>query len=437
MTAKRNILIALMLLLLVAASACALAACNNTTAEIFGAQIATDDNGDPMYGGGSYVMPDGMAFSAAASTAAETDTSVTLTANYEPAGTSNKQTNWSVSFKNPSSSWANGKTVTDYVTVQSTGTNTAKVTCLDSFGEQIIVKATSAVDPSISATTTVDYEKKLEDVKFTLYKGSSVLESFNWSEYLAGSVSLDYFDLRDSTETHMYLSVYVDMYDGQYSFEIEPTFSVYTIDRAIELCAENRVGTASMYTKLDVPWKHTSDGFYEERYGLSSDSMESACKDIVNLSNKSSDYSMFAMALMIIYGRYFSSDQYLEILQPDESNLKDFALNMCFAQMDEVFAKYNDSFDEAEALVNDIIPIVNQWGNSFKSELGYYCNSNKIEATDIAGIRDYFENHPADDLTFNGITHNYLCFRSEISENEYDYERFIHYNFYLNPDSIV
>lgn len=146
---------------------------------------------------------------------------------------------------------------------------------------------------------------------------------------------------------------------------------------------------------------------------------------------------MFAMALMIIYGRYFNSDQYLEILQPDESNLKDFALNMCFAQMDEVFAKYNDSFDEAEALVNDIIPIVNQWGNSFKSELGYYCNSNKIEATDLAGIRDYFENHPADDLTFNGITHNYLCFRSEISKNEYDYELFIHYNFYLNPDSIV
>ena len=62
MTAKRNILIALMLLLLVAASACALAACNNTTAEISGVQIATDDNGDPMYGGGSYVMPEGMAF---------------------------------------------------------------------------------------------------------------------------------------------------------------------------------------------------------------------------------------------------------------------------------------------------------------------------------------------------------------------------------------
>lgn len=241
MTAKRNILIALMLLLLVAASACALAACNNTTAEISGVQIATDDNGDPMYGGGSYVMPEGMAFSAAASTAAETDTSVTLTANYEPAGTSNKQTNWSVSFKNPSSSWANGKTVTDYVTVESTGTNTAKVACVKAFGEQIIVTATSAADPSVSATTTVDFEKKLEDVKFTLYFNDSVVGSA-YHKDLAAGVSSPYFTMRYVENSHTVISTYpyydvvskIDATgdpDDEYRVMIEPVFTAYTIDK--------------------------------------------------------------------------------------------------------------------------------------------------------------------------------------------------------------
>ena len=81
MTAKKNILIALMLLLLVAASACALTACNGAPTDI-GAQIATDAAGNPMYGGETYVMPKGTAFSASASTAADTGTSGTLTALY-------------------------------------------------------------------------------------------------------------------------------------------------------------------------------------------------------------------------------------------------------------------------------------------------------------------------------------------------------------------
>lgn len=241
MTAKRNILIALMLLLLVAASACALVACNNTTAEISGVQIATDDNGDPMYGGGSYVMPEGMAFSAAASTAAETNTSVTLTANYEPSGTSNKQTNWSVSFKNPSSSWANGKTVTDYVTVESTGTNTAKVTCVKDFGEQIIVTATSAADPSVSATTTVDFEKKLVDVKFTLYLNDSVVGSAYQNDLVAGGSS-PYFSMSYNENSNSAITTYpyydvvakIDATgdpDDEYRVTIEPVFTAYTIDK--------------------------------------------------------------------------------------------------------------------------------------------------------------------------------------------------------------
>lgn len=225
MTAKKNILIALMLLLLVAASACALTACNNSPADI-GAQIATDDAGNPMYGGETYVMPAGMAFSASASTAADTDTSVTLTANYEPAGTTNQQTNWSVSFANPSSSWATGKTVTDYVTVTSTGINTAEVKCLQAFGEQIIVTATSADNSSVSDTTTVDYKERVEDYKLTLYYGDEVIEEVLYSELLSNQDASVYMQTRD-----YFVDVYVE-YTGQskqYKLNWEIVSSAYTV----------------------------------------------------------------------------------------------------------------------------------------------------------------------------------------------------------------
>lgn len=237
MTAKRNILIALMLLLIVAASACALAACNNTDSTEIGAQIATDNNGDPLYGGASYVMPEGMAFSAAASTAAEINTSVTLTASYSPSGTTNKQTNWSVYFKNPSSSWANGKAVTDYVTVQSTGTNTAKVTCLDSFGEQIIIKATSAADSSVYATTTVDFEKKVEDIRFDLYCDGSLTSSLLQSQFASENYSSSYFDINyiASADAYYDVSVKIDYSSAEkdYDLRLTPIFSDYTIDKTI------------------------------------------------------------------------------------------------------------------------------------------------------------------------------------------------------------
>lgn len=317
MTAKRNILIALMLLLIVAVSACALVACNNTTAEISGVQIATDDNGDPIYGGGSYVMPEGMAFSAAASTAAETDTSVTLTANYEPAGTSNKQTNWSVSFKNPSSSWANGKTVTDYVTVESTGTNTAKVACVNAFGEQIIVKATSAADPSVSATTTVDFEKKLEDVKFTLYLNDSVVGSAYHNDLASGGSSsyftMGYNENSDSAiTTYPYYDVVAKIDatgdpDDEYRVAIEPVFTAYTIDKTFPAVYRHVSTTTTLgeyFAEIEgtdnyaVPSDlFSAPGYWTSGYGAKNEVLESLLVAASNLMQEANflTYTPFSM----------------------------------------------------------------------------------------------------------------------------------------------
>lgn len=80
-----------------------------------------------------------------------------LSVTYTPSDTTYKKTNFTVAFKNPSSTWATGKTVTDYVTVTATGDTTATLTVLKHFSEQIIVTATNNRNSAVKATTTVDY----------------------------------------------------------------------------------------------------------------------------------------------------------------------------------------------------------------------------------------------------------------------------------------
>lgn len=73
-----------------------------------------------------------------------------------------KAIDWSVAWKNATSTWASGKTVTDYVTVTPTadGALTAKVKKVKVFGEQIIVTAASRIRSEIKATATVDCLKR-------------------------------------------------------------------------------------------------------------------------------------------------------------------------------------------------------------------------------------------------------------------------------------
>lgn len=99
----------------------------------------------------------------------QAETAYTITAEVSGsdglAGSVSKKVTFSAKFKTPSSSWATGKNVDDYVTVTPTGDNTATVACLKGFSEQIIVTATSDVDPSKSGSCTVDYVKRATSVK--------------------------------------------------------------------------------------------------------------------------------------------------------------------------------------------------------------------------------------------------------------------------------
>lgn len=104
------------------------------------------------------------------------ETAYTLTATITPSYATEKTVDWAVAFADPSSDWATGKTVTDYVTITPTsdGALTAMIECLQAFGEQIIVTCSLRNNAEFSATCTVDYAKRIVSAGFSELEESSI-----------------------------------------------------------------------------------------------------------------------------------------------------------------------------------------------------------------------------------------------------------------------
>ncbi len=97
---------------------------------------------------------------------AQSETAYTLNATVTPANAPNKNLTWALSFENPSSAWATGKTPTDYVTVSSSEAQ-ATLSCKKAFGEPILVTATSDANKAKSATCRLNYKQKITAVTFS------------------------------------------------------------------------------------------------------------------------------------------------------------------------------------------------------------------------------------------------------------------------------
>lgn len=123
------------------------------------------------------------------------ETAYKITATIEPASALQRAV-WSLAWKNDSSEWATGKTVTDYVTVTPTedGALTATLSCVKAFSEQVILTVSAAGNTAKTATCVVDYQQRLvvNSLKFGDVELSTETCNFNVDLFETYIADLDF-----------------------------------------------------------------------------------------------------------------------------------------------------------------------------------------------------------------------------------------------------
>lgn len=152
------------------------------------------------------------------------DTAYTLTASVEPDYAGEKTFDWSIKFEDASSSWANGKSVTDYVTVtpSSDGADTATVECRQAFGERILVTCTSRDYTGLSATCTVDYAQRITGMDVTLEGSRTGSVAIPEGE----EVSIDFTYYGGTSSYNVYTLTATPTYSGVYTLAEEAACTV-------------------------------------------------------------------------------------------------------------------------------------------------------------------------------------------------------------------
>ena len=135
---------------------------------------------------------------------AQAESGLNITATVLPSQATDKALDWSVEFVDETSEWAQGKTVTDYVTVSGTDTG-ATVECLKGFGSQMLVKAVSRSNPDVYATCTLDYYARVIGAKvnfgdtfYSMTPGGEIGNALITDDICNSSISID-FEISDYT----------------------------------------------------------------------------------------------------------------------------------------------------------------------------------------------------------------------------------------------
>lgn len=182
--------------------------------------VATLD-GTPMVSNVAYKMArSGMVFATPTALSETASEGITLVATVEPSYATKTAVDWSVSFANPESEWATGKTVTDYVKITPTeeGSLTATLECVAPFGEQIIVKVVSKENAEISDTCPLEYMRRVESVSLRVGDDYVFTPGVNYADFevatgnkgTGGKITLDV----DFTDTYTIESWEGDSFDA-------------------------------------------------------------------------------------------------------------------------------------------------------------------------------------------------------------------------------
>lgn len=168
---------------------------------------------------------------------------------------------WSVAFKNPNSTWASGKTVTNYVTVTPSSDNplVATVECKKAFGEQIIVTVQSTSASSVKATCSVDYRKKITSSTLTAISGDDTSSNLVLSSTKTSIVEWKWLALTDE---------YSSPSDwNNFTNEFNDTYTDYTIDDSVSSRTITIAVSDSLKTELDKVFTSSSDkSYYAKSY---------------------------------------------------------------------------------------------------------------------------------------------------------------------------
>lgn len=176
------------------------------------------------------------------------ESAYTFTAIITPSNATDKTVDWSVAFANPSSAWANGKTVTDYVTLTPTsdGALTANLECKQAFGEQIVVTVTSRQNTEAKSTATVDYAKRITAINRSMTSGGSVVFSLT----AAGSSHLIDKGEAILNTSSQFVPVYsVGTVDDEFDYVYTYSYSTEFIN-ALKSQGFSDVSTANVETAL-------------------------------------------------------------------------------------------------------------------------------------------------------------------------------------------
>lgn len=239
-----------------------------------------DGEGNAMVSGKTYVMPQRLVFAATAAEAVTASEGITLTATVSPETADNKAVDWTVSFVNPSSSWASGKTVTDYVTVTPTsdGALTANVNCLKAFGEQIKVTVTSRVNPEAKAECTLDYARRILDTALYHEEMNKNILEFGSDEILLDMVVPDFEGFKDGMSDGTIWA------GGYYQTYLNPGVQISPEDEADPEAKWGDESAKRTYRFSDYTIKDCLPFFAEgNEYGLEFENQTDVHDDIIDL----------------------------------------------------------------------------------------------------------------------------------------------------------
>lgn len=87
---------------------------------------------------------------------------------------------WTLTWKDPSSAWATGKELTDYITATPNGegvaeSKTVTVVCLQAFGEPVILTAKCKYDETVTVSVQIDYAARLTLIRTELFSSQDTL----------------------------------------------------------------------------------------------------------------------------------------------------------------------------------------------------------------------------------------------------------------------